>query len=69
MTLHAKRSTSMPEDTLSERVAVLETQMDAVLKFDSRLTRLERALYMVIGAAGVSAVGGGASIVSLLVGG
>lgn len=59
----------MPDATDHARVIKLEAQMEAVLKFEPRITRLEKALYIGIGALVPAALGGGASLAQLITGG
>lgn len=53
----------------NERIARLETQMEAVLKMDGRLTRLERVMWFVGGAAAVGGLGGAPTLISMILGG
>lgn len=57
----------MTDDTdLTERIAILETQMQAVLTLDRRITRLERSMWFVAGVASVSGMSAAPQLVSAL---
>lgn len=56
----------MEEHELAERVAILETQMQAVLTFDRRITRLERSMWFVAGVASVSGMSAAPQLVTAL---
>lgn len=58
-----------PPQSDHDRLIKLEGQLESVLAYGSRITKLERAMWILVGATTAAAVSGGASMLNLLLGG